>query len=242
MSIDLNDPRARQMFLANMSEQPTTSQMQQPQAQGPDSLAEFTRLLGGDLSGSLTGGDKLLALSALMRSATRSGRRAGLTPQQVMGQLQQQKVAELQNRMALQGMQQKARQEEAARAATEKYRARLRELTQTGEAMSPALLNRLGQEAIANGDVEMGLKFFEQATKLTTEDKLPLTRERIEGNTLIQEQYDPVTGTFKEIGRGSRFAPRGGGVTVNVGDTGRAKVFSGVGPNGEQGFYVEEPL
>lgn len=99
MSIDLNDPRARQMFLANMSEQPTTSQMQQPQAQGPDSLAEFTRLLGGDLSGSLTGGDKLLALSALMRSATRSGRRAGLTPQQVIGQLQQQKVAELQNRI-----------------------------------------------------------------------------------------------------------------------------------------------
>jgi hypothetical protein len=217
--------------------------MAQPQAQGPDSLAEFTRLLGGDLSGSLTGGDKLLALSALMRSATRSGRRAGLTPQQVMGQLQQQKVAEVQNRMALQGMQQKARQEEAARAATEKYRARLRELTQAGETMSPTLLNKLGQEAIANGDVEMGLKFFEQATKLTTPtDKLPLTRERIEGNTLIQEQYDPVTGTFKEIGRGSRFAPRGKGVTVNVGDTGRAKVFSGVGPNGEQGYYVEEPL
>jgi len=210
--------------------------------QQANSLAELTRLLGGDLSASLTGGDKLLALSALMRSATRSGRRAGLTPQQVMGQLQQQKVAEVQNRMALQSMQQKARQEEAARAATEKYRARLRELMQTGEAMSPAILNKLGQEAIANGDVEMGLKFFEQATKLTTEDKLPLTRERIEGNTLIQEQYDPVTGTFKEIGRGSRFAPRGGGVTVNVGDTGRAKVFPGVGPNGEQGLFVEEPL
>ena len=120
MSIDLNDPRARQMFLANMSEQPTTSQMQQPmtpqmqqpQAQGPDSLAEFTRLLGGDLSGSLTGGDKLLALSALMRSATRSGRRAGLTPQQVMGQLQQQKVAEVQNRMAVEQMRAKMAQEQ----------------------------------------------------------------------------------------------------------------------------------
>lgn len=112
MSIDLNDPRARQMFLANMSEQPTTSQMQQPQAQGPNSLAEFTRLLGGDLSGSLTGGDKLLALSALMRSATRSGRRAGLTPQQVMGQLQQQKVAEVQNRMAVEQMRAKMAQEQ----------------------------------------------------------------------------------------------------------------------------------
>ena len=75
----------------------------------PQSLNDLTRLtqvMGGDLSGSLTGGDKLLALAALMRSATRSGRRAGLTPQQVMGQLQQQQVAELQNRMALQQMQQ----------------------------------------------------------------------------------------------------------------------------------------
>ena len=72
-----------------------------PVAQGPDNLAQLTKLLGGDLSGSLTGGDKLLALAALMRSATRSGRRAGLTPQQVMGQLQQQKVAEVQNRMAV---------------------------------------------------------------------------------------------------------------------------------------------
>ena len=72
-----------------------------PVAQGPDNLAQLTKLLGGDLSGSLTGGDKLLALAALMRSATRSGRRAGLTPQQVMGQLQQQKIAEVQNRMQI---------------------------------------------------------------------------------------------------------------------------------------------
>jgi hypothetical protein len=86
-------------------QQPMAPQpMQQPQApqqQGPDSLAEFTRLLSGDLSGSLSSGDKLLALSGLLRSATRSGRRAGLTPQQVIGDLQKQKVAEMQNRMAV---------------------------------------------------------------------------------------------------------------------------------------------
>lgn len=106
MAIDINDPRARQMLLAGMPQQPMMQQpiapqMAQPQAQGPDSIAQFTKLLGGDLSGSLTSGDKLLALAALMRSATRSGRRAGLTPQQVMGQLQQQKVAELQNRLTV---------------------------------------------------------------------------------------------------------------------------------------------
>lgn len=69
--------------------------------QAPATLAEMTRLLGGDLSGSLTSGDKLLALSGLLRSATRSGRRAGLTPQQVIGDIRQQKLAELQNRMAV---------------------------------------------------------------------------------------------------------------------------------------------
>ena len=80
--------------------------------QQANSLAELTRLLGGDLSASLTGGDKLLALSALMRSATRSGRRAGLTPQQVMGQLQQQKVSELQNRLTIEQMRSKMAQEQ----------------------------------------------------------------------------------------------------------------------------------
>ena len=126
MAIDINDPRARQMLLAGMPQQPMMQQpmapqMAQPQAQGPDSLAEFTRLLGGDLSASLTGGDKLLALSALMRSATRSGRRAGLTPQQVMGQLQQQKVAEMQNRLTIEQMRAKMAQEQQLRQAVEAH-------------------------------------------------------------------------------------------------------------------------
>lgn len=84
-------------------QQPMAPQlMQQPQApQGPNSLAQLSQLLGGDLSGSLTGGDTLLALSGLLRSATRSGRRAGLTPDQVIGGLQKQKVAELQNRLLI---------------------------------------------------------------------------------------------------------------------------------------------
>lgn len=87
-----------------MAPQPMAPQMQPQAPQTPDSLAEFTRLLSGDLSGSLTSGDKLLALSGLLRSATRSGRRAGLTPEQVIGGLQQRKVAEVQNRMAVEQM------------------------------------------------------------------------------------------------------------------------------------------
>jgi hypothetical protein len=95
--------------------------------QGPDSLAQMTRLLGGDLSGSLTSGDKLLALSGLLRSATRSGRRAGITPQQVIGQLQQQKLAELQNRMAVEQMQTARTQQQEQRRLRSEFLATLPE-------------------------------------------------------------------------------------------------------------------
>jgi hypothetical protein len=93
-------------FMGMGGQQPQQPQPQQqpPQPQTPDSLAEFTRLLSGDLSGSLASGDKLMALSGLLRSATRSGRRAGLTPDQVMGELQQRKIAEVQNRLAVEQM------------------------------------------------------------------------------------------------------------------------------------------
>lgn len=95
--------------------------------QTPDSLTELTRLMGGDLSGSLSGGDKLLALSGLLRSATRSGRRAGLTPDQVIGGLQQQKMSELQNRMAVEQMRAQQAQAQQARAIRQQIRETLPE-------------------------------------------------------------------------------------------------------------------
>jgi len=95
--------------------------------QTPDTLAEMTRLLGGDLSGSLTSGDKLLALSGLLRSATRSGRRAGLTPEQVIGNLRQQKLAELQNRMAVEQAQTARTQQQQQRQFREQFLATLPE-------------------------------------------------------------------------------------------------------------------
>lgn len=93
----------------------------------PDTLAELTRLLGGDLSGSLTSGDKLLAISGLLRSATRSGRRAGLTPQQVIGDIRQQKLAELQNRMAVEQAQTARTQQQQQRQFREQFLATLPE-------------------------------------------------------------------------------------------------------------------
>ncbi len=97
-------------------------------------LTEMTRLLSGDLSGSLTGGDKLLALSGLLRSATRSGRRAGLTPEQVIGNLRQQKLAELQNRMAVEQLRVQAATEKAQREARDAFIKRLPTEEQRAEA------------------------------------------------------------------------------------------------------------
>lgn len=42
--------------------------------------------------------------------------------------------------------------------------------------------------------------------------KAPKTRRRIKGSTTVQEQWDPKTGEFTEIGRGPRFKS-GGGIT-----------------------------
>jgi hypothetical protein len=111
-------------------------QMQQPQQQTPDSLADFTRLLSGDLSGSLSSGDKLLALSGLLNSATRSGRRAGLTPQQVIGDLQKQKVAEMQNRMAVEQLRAQEAQRQQQEQAMSSF---VSTLSQEKQALFPGL-------------------------------------------------------------------------------------------------------
>jgi hypothetical protein len=213
MAIDINDPRARQMLLAGMPQQPMMQQpmapqMVQPEAQGPDSLAQLTKLLGGDLSGSLTGGDKLLALAALMRSATRSGRRAGLTPQQVMGQLQQQKVAELQNRMAVEQMRAKMAQEQRQQQFLSKYSEALPEdmrgLLQTlspDEAMKVASqeITRPKQVFQTKRDPQSGkmLIVFGDGTRQLTDVELPRnTKDRDIGNAI--QVIDEDTGEVIE--------------------------------------------
>ena len=92
-----------QGIAAGMMQQPAQQPMAQPMAQAPQpsALEALNRALTGDLSSSLTGGDRLLALAALMRSATRSGQRAGLTPQQVIGDIRQQQVQQAQARLQL---------------------------------------------------------------------------------------------------------------------------------------------
>lgn len=59
---------------------------------------KLAQVMGGNLSGTLSGGDKLLALSALLKSVSRGSK---TSPQEAMAQIQQQKSAELQNRIAI---------------------------------------------------------------------------------------------------------------------------------------------
>jgi len=59
---------------------------------------KLAQVMGGNLSGTLTSADKLMGLSALLKSVSRGSQ---TTPQQAIAQLQQQKSAELQNRITI---------------------------------------------------------------------------------------------------------------------------------------------
>lgn len=86
-----------------------------PATTAPTDLERLTKLMQGNLSGSLSSGDKLMALSGLLGSVARGSR---TTPQEVMAQLQQQKIAEVQGRIQLEQMRRQS--EQAANLAAEK--------------------------------------------------------------------------------------------------------------------------
>lgn len=79
----------------------TSQQPQQPLSDA-ESLAQ---IMQGNLKGQLSGGDKLLALSALLKSVSRGSQ---TSPQQVMQQLQQQKMQEVQGRIQIAELQKQA--------------------------------------------------------------------------------------------------------------------------------------
>jgi hypothetical protein len=83
---------------------------------------KLAQVMGGNLSGTLTGGDKLMALSALLKSVSRGSQ---TTPQQAIAQLQQQKSAELQNRIAINQARKQAEQQAQLQAVKAQYIAQL---------------------------------------------------------------------------------------------------------------------
>lgn len=88
------------------------------QANSPLSDAEkLAQVMSGNLSGALSGGDKLLALSALLRSVSRGSQ---TTPQQAIAQIQQQKMGELQARMQIEQLRMQAARNAQMKAYREK--------------------------------------------------------------------------------------------------------------------------
>lgn len=166
----------------------------------------LAQVMGGNLAGSLTGGDKLMALSALLRSVSRGSQ---TSPQQVMAQLQQQKAAEIQGRMQI---------EQYRNAAAENARVNAGWTQLINETTDPERKRYL-MTLRAEGRDEVlkdWLKYRDPG-----EIKAPTMRTRSQGGTEIQEEWNPETRTWTEVGRGPRWNPKGpGGVTVNVGPQG----------------------
>lgn len=68
---------------------------------GETSLNALQQVMAGNLAGQLTTADKLAGLSALMRSVTRGGRQAGLTPEAAIQGVQQQAMGRIQGQLQL---------------------------------------------------------------------------------------------------------------------------------------------
>lgn len=110
----------------------------------------LSKLASGDISGSLTGGDKLIALGALLKSVSRGSK---TSPQEVLQNLQQSKLQEMQTKIQLGQL-----QAEAAR------KARIKEILPggtTGAAPGAAPANlmpedyyALADRLLAEGDIE----------------------------------------------------------------------------------------
>lgn len=91
-------------------------------AQPMSDAEQMAQIMQGNLSGQLSGGDKLLALSALLRSVSR-GRTQ--TPDQVFQNIQQQKLQEVQGRLQIDQLRKQAEQQAQLGAVKAQYIAQL---------------------------------------------------------------------------------------------------------------------
>lgn len=91
-------------------------------AQPMSDAEQLAQIMQGNLSGQLSGGDKLLALSSLLRSVSR-GRTQ--TPDQVLQNIQQQKAQEVQSRIQIDQLRKQAEQRARMDAVKAQYIAQL---------------------------------------------------------------------------------------------------------------------
>lgn len=105
----------------------TNPQAEMPMAGGqasPDLTNRLLQVLAGNLGGTLTGGEKLSALGALLKSVSRGSQ---TSPQQVMQSIQQQKMQEVQTALQIQELRKQAMQQALTERSLEAFAARLPE-------------------------------------------------------------------------------------------------------------------
>jgi hypothetical protein len=83
---------------------------------------KLAQVMGGNLKGTLTSADKLMGLSALLKSVSRGSK---TTPQEAIAQIQQQKSAELQNRLTIDQARKNAEQQAQLKTVKAEYVAQL---------------------------------------------------------------------------------------------------------------------
>lgn len=91
---------------------------QMPEAAAPDLTNRLLQIMSGQLGGTLTGGEKLSALGALLKSVSRGSQ---TSPQQVLQGIQQQKMQQVQGALQVQELRKQAQRQ----AQTEAYRQQL---------------------------------------------------------------------------------------------------------------------
>lgn len=90
----------------------------------PDLTNRLLQIMSGQLGGTLTGGEKLSALGALLKSVSRGSQ---ITPQQVMQGIQQQKMAEVQGALQIQQLRKAAAEKAQSDALKAEYVSQLGE-------------------------------------------------------------------------------------------------------------------
>ena len=126
----------------------------------PDLTNRLLQIMSGQIGGTLSGGEKLSALGALLKSVSRGSQ---TTPQQVLQGIQQQKLAEVQGQLQLKALLKQAKRD----ALTEAWRSKLQESATSDQ--ERAFIGQASGEDIAKYYIE----------KVKAEEKTPPAAQQL---------------------------------------------------------------
>lgn len=169
----------------------TTKQVQNvaPIAGGNTYLQDMQKLLAGDLSTSLTGGEKLATLGALLKSAARGSQ---TTPQEVIAQARQMAQNRTATQMQLAQLQAKAEQEQKQKAFIAQYSSTMpedkRSILQNMD--TAEAFKTVSTEAFRPKQVQQIVRDAEGNTRITYQD----------GTSQVADWKLPAKTEYKDVG------------------------------------------